>query len=140
MLFALTLFTGITYYGVEFQAGILILCLDLQKISWRESLMKNQRVKKVFPGGNTSQGFHSFYHHIIPLDATRIFVMKGGPGVGKSTFMKTIAESLLAQGYSVEFHCCSSDNDSLDGIVIPQIGIAMIDGTAPHRIVTTINA
>ncbi|MFZ5686833.1 MAG: hypothetical protein ACOY9Y_01370 [Bacillota bacterium] len=99
--------------------------------------MKNEGVRKVFPGGNTSQGFYSFYHHIIPLDATRIFVLKGGPGVGKSTFMKTIAESLIANGYSVEYHCCSSDNNSLDGVVIPEIAVALIDGTAPHGVVST---
>ncbi len=90
------------------------------------------KLKKVFPGGNTSQGFYSFYDYIIEPDATRIFVIKGGPGVGKSTFMRKIGEAMLEKGYDVEFHCCSSDNDSLDGIVIPSIRVAMLDGTAPH--------
>ena len=90
------------------------------------------KLKKVFPGGNTSRGFHSFYDYIIEPDATRIFVIKGGPGVGKSTFMRKIGETMLGKGYDVEFHCCSSDNDSLDGIVIPALRIAMLDGTAPH--------
>jgi Cdc6-like AAA superfamily ATPase len=90
------------------------------------------RIKKVFPGCNTAEGFYSFYDHIIPPDATRIFIIKGGPGVGKSTFMRSIADSLVEQGFDVEFHCCSSDNGSLDGIVFPQLGVAIIDGTAPH--------
>lgn len=93
------------------------------------------KLKKVFPGGNTSQGFYSFYDYIIEPDATRIFVIKGGPGVGKSTFMRKIGEAMLEKGYDVEFHCCSSDNDSLDGIVIPSIRVAMLDGTAPHGVV-----
>jgi hypothetical protein len=42
---------------------------------------------------------------------------------------------MLEKGYDVEFHCCSSDNDSLDGIVIPSIRVAMLDGTAPHGVV-----
>lgn len=46
--------------------------------------------------------------------------------------MRKIGETLLAKGYDVEFHCCSSDNGSLDGICIPAIGVAMLDGTAPH--------
>ncbi|MGQ9556393.1 MAG: PRK06851 family protein [Desulfurispora sp.] len=94
--------------------------------------MAQGRLKKVFPGGNTSQGFYSFYDYIIAADATRIFVIKGGPGVGKSTFMRKIGEAMLEKGYDVEFHCCSSDNNSMDGVVIPAIGVALLDGTAPH--------
>jgi len=94
--------------------------------------MKKGKLKKVFPGGNTYKGFHSFYDFIIEPDATRIFCIKGGPGVGKSTFMRWIGEHMLEKGYDVEFHCCSSDNGSLDGIVIPAIKVAMLDGTAPH--------
>ncbi len=94
--------------------------------------MSKGRLKKVFPGGNTWRGFHSFYDYIIEPDATRIFVIKGGPGVGKSTFMRKIGEEMLERGYDVEFHCCSSDNGSLDGVVIPAIKVALLDGTAPH--------
>lgn len=94
--------------------------------------MVKGRLKKVFPGGNTAQGFYSFYDNIIEPDAARIFVIKGGPGVGKSTFMRKIGEAMLERGYDVEFHCCSSDNGSLDGLVIPAIRVAMLDGTAPH--------
>lgn len=89
-------------------------------------------VKKVFPGGNTSKGFYSFYDQIIPEDAERIFIIKGGPGVGKSSFMRTIGEEFANQGYDVELHYCSSDNRSLDGLVIKKANVALIDGTAPH--------
>ncbi|MDK2817618.1 MAG: hypothetical protein PWR22_2247 [Moorella sp. (in: firmicutes)] len=94
--------------------------------------MPKGKLKKVFPGGNTCMGFYSFYDFIIEPDATRIFVVKGGPGVGKSTFMHKIGEAMLERGFDVEFHCCSSDNNSLDGVVIPKIRVAIIDGTAPH--------
>jgi len=90
------------------------------------------KVKKVFPGNNTSEGFYSFYDHIIRPDANRIYIIKGGPGVGKSTFMKKIGAAMMEKGFDVELHHCSSDNDSLDGVVIPALGIALIDGTAPH--------
>lgn len=90
-------------------------------------------IKQVFPGGNTSKGFHSFYDYILPQDeARRIIVIKGGPGVGKSTFMKKIAMEMVNRGYDVEFMHCSSDNDSLDGVVIPAIKVALVDGTSPH--------
>ncbi|HBC32073.1 MAG TPA: ATPase, partial [Clostridiales bacterium] len=36
--------------------------------------------------------------------------------------------------YSVEYIHCSSDNVSLDGILIPELKILFVDGTAPHTI------
>lgn len=89
-------------------------------------------VRRVFPGNNTAYGFYSFYDQIVRTDARRIFVIKGGPGVGKSTFMRKIGQELVERGYDIEQHCCSSDTGSLDGIYVPALDIAMIDGTAPH--------
>jgi hypothetical protein len=94
--------------------------------------MADGKVRHLFPGGNTPQGFFSYYSHIIPANATRIFVLKGGPGTGKSTFMRRMGEAMVARGYDVECHHCSSDNNSLDGLVIPLLQVAFIDGTAPH--------
>lgn len=94
--------------------------------------MKTAAVRNLFPGGNTPQGFFSYYEYIIAADAKRIFILKGGPGTGKSTFMRKIGEAMLARGFDIEFHHCSSDNNSLDGVVIPALKVALIDGTAPH--------
>lgn len=95
--------------------------------------MLKGKVRNMFPGGNTSKGFFSFYSYIISQEeAKRIFILKGGPGVGKSTFMKKISETMVGLGYDTEQMHCSSDNNSLDGVVIPKVGIALIDGTAPH--------
>jgi len=94
--------------------------------------MLKGKARKVFPGNNTSKGFFSFYENIIKPDATRIFVIKGGPGVGKSTFMTNIGNTMLEKGFDVELHYCSSDNDSLDAVVVPALQVALLDGTAPH--------
>ena len=88
--------------------------------------------RRMFAGGNTAEGFRSFYNHIIGQDAARVIVIKGGPGVGKSTFMKYIADHITQLGQSADFFHCSSDPGSLDGVVFPEIGVALIDGTAPH--------
>jgi hypothetical protein len=93
--------------------------------------MKNKLTKNYLPGGNTPEGFHSFYQY-LPHKAEEVFIIKGGPGTGKSTFMKRIAEKGINQDLNVELHWCSSDNNSLDGIVIPDRKIAILDGTAPH--------
>ena len=90
-------------------------------------------IKHVFAGGNTPKGFFSYYHYILSQeDANRIFCIKGGPGVGKSTLMRNIAMFMVDKGYDVELMHCSSDNNSLDGLVIKDINIALVDGTAPH--------
>ncbi|MDD3169298.1 MAG: ATPase [Eubacteriales bacterium] len=52
--------------------------------------------------------------------------------------MKKIGEAMLQEGHDVDFMHCSSDNNSLDGIVLRDRKIAMIDGTSPH-IVDPIN-
>lgn len=94
--------------------------------------MSKAHIKKIFPGAVTSQGFYSFYHYMVQQNANHIFVLKGGPGVGKSTFMKKIGQTMLDVGYDIEYHCCSSDNGSIDGVVIPKIKVALLDGTSPH--------
>ncbi|MCR4401765.1 MAG: PRK06851 family protein [Firmicutes bacterium] len=89
-------------------------------------------IKRVFPGANTPDGFFSFYDHVIRPDANKVVIVKGGPGVGKSTLMRKIGQRFVDMGYDVEFLCCSSDNDSLDGVTVQDLGLALIDGTAPH--------
>lgn len=91
------------------------------------------RILNYFPGGNTALGFCSFYKYIIKHEeARRIICIKGGPGTGKSTLMKRIGKDFNEKGYDIELHHCSSDSNSIDGIVIKDLKIAMIDGTAPH--------
>lgn len=95
--------------------------------------MSQGKVRHLFPGGNTSLGFFSYYDNIITQEeADKIFIIKGGPGVGKSTFMKRMGEKMQEMGYDVEYLHCSSDNNSLDGVKIPKLKIAFIDGTSPH--------
>ncbi len=101
--------------------------------------MTNYKERHLFPGGNTSKGFYSFYRYILTQeDSRRIICLKGGPGTGKSSFMKKIGAHFGSLGYSIEYHHCSSDNESLDGVVIKELNVAVLDGTSPH-IVDPIN-
>jgi len=89
--------------------------------------------KHVFAGSNSSEGFYSYFDYIInPDDAKRIYILKGGPGVGKSSFMKKFGSKMSSQGYGVEYIHCSSDENSLDGVLVTELKVAFIDGTAPH--------
>lgn len=97
--------------------------------------MKASRTRHLFPGSNTPRGFFSYYDHILPYDrADWIIVLKGGPGTGKSTLMKRLADDWHELGLVVEQHHCSADPDSLDAVALPQIGVAILDGTHPHVI------
>ncbi|HHX11341.1 MAG TPA: hypothetical protein GX731_00860 [Clostridiales bacterium] len=88
-----------------------------------------------FAGNNTAQGFFSYFDYIINLEeGNHYYILKGGPGVGKSSFMKKFASKMVEKGYSIEYVHCSSDRESLDSIYIPELRIAFVDGTAPHTI------
>lgn len=88
--------------------------------------------KHVFSGGNTCQGFYHFYTTMAGEQVTRKIILKGGPGVGKSSFMREISQAFADSGYDLEYHWCSSDPDSLDGLVIGNDQYCLLDGTRPH--------
>lgn len=84
-------------------------------------------------GGNTADGFYSLYDGFVSLSGGDfLWVIKGGAGCGKSGFMRRIADAAEAKGLAVERVLCSGDPDSLDGIYIPALKTAYMDGTAPH--------
>ena len=84
-------------------------------------------------GANAPTGFYSLYDQMLdPEKARDIRILKGGPGCGKSTLMKQVGRAMEEKGYSVEYIRCSGDPDSLDAVVIPALGAAVVDGTAPH--------
>ena len=50
--------------------------------------MTTLKERDLFPGGNSSKGFYSFYRYVLTQDdAKRILCIKGGPGTGKSQLM-----------------------------------------------------
>ena len=90
------------------------------------------KTREMFAGSNTSSGFYSFFEYIIDDDAENVFLLKGGPGTGKSVFMQDISKAVMEAGYASELFYCSSDRESLDGAAFPKLGVAIIDATAPH--------
>ncbi|WP_425057745.1 hypothetical protein SCACP_22820 [Sporomusa carbonis] len=49
--------------------------------------------------------------------------------------MKKVSQKLVGQGYDVEHHHCSGNPNFLDGLVVPALNTAVIDGTAPPHAV-----
>lgn len=90
-------------------------------------------MKEYFAGGNTADGFINY----LPYAAkgkSKIWIMRGCPGCGKSTFLKKLSKAAFAKGLYHELIYCSSDPSSLDGIVIPEMSFAIFDGTSPHTL------
>ena len=46
--------------------------------------------------------------------------------------MRRAAAALEERGLESVYIHCSGDPDSLDGVIFPAIGTAIVDGTAPH--------
>lgn len=84
-----------------------------------------------FACSNTAQGFVNHFSSVLQ-DSERIFILKGGPGCGKSTLMKKIGTHFATLGERVDYIHCSSDSDSLDGVILCERRVAIADGTSPH--------
>ena len=88
---------------------------------------------RYFLGANTARGFTSFYNEFIHTErGDTIWYIKGGPGNGKSSLMKSIAQEAVLRGETVEYAYCSGDPDSLDGIYLRKRHTAYVDATSPH--------
>ncbi len=84
-----------------------------------------------FAAGNTRNGFKSLFDECFK-NVTRLFILKGSSGCGKSTFMRRIAGRSEQLGYTTDIIRCSSDPDSLDGVIVHGLNFAVADGTSPH--------
>lgn len=88
---------------------------------------------RFYLGANSPAGFYSLYDQMLdPAEAEDIMILKGGPGCGKSSFMRRVAAAAEAKGVAVEYIQCSGDPESLDAVVFPALKTAIVDGTAPH--------
>ncbi len=95
------------------------------------------QITHFFVGANSGEGFQNLFPELVDVEDTYdLMVLKGGPGVGKNTFMREIGRTMEQAGAMVEYLWCSGDPDSLDGVVLPELRCAVVDGTAPHVTVT----
>ncbi|GAB7389307.1 PRK06851 family protein [Bacillaceae bacterium] len=91
------------------------------------------RIEHYYAGGNTCLGFYSLFDEALQ-GLERLYILKGGPGTGKSSFIQTIGSALAQKGFDIQWIHCPSDNDSLDGLIVPALKLGLVDGTAPHII------
>ena len=98
--------------------------------------MHTSITRRYFAASNSSRGFCNYYGECFSeARVDHLYVIKGGPGTGKSHFMREVARYARERGYGVTEYDCSSDPSSLDGILLTCEGksrIGLLDGTAPH--------
>ena len=88
-----------------------------------------------FAASNSGRGFYSYYAECFDAARVkRVYAVKGGPGTGKSRFLRDVAVYAEARGWSAEYIYCSSDPESLDGVILTlgERCYALMDATAPH--------
>ncbi len=90
---------------------------------------------KYFLAANSCEGFISHFGECYnPNDNWKAYIIKGGPGTGKSSFMKKIAKTAEIKNQDCILCPCSSDPNSLDAVILPKQKKVIMDGTAPHTL------
>ena len=89
------------------------------------------RVDRFF-GAATVNGSYDYIPNITQEIPKRYFI-KGRPGTGKSTFLKKLGKVAQDRGYRVEIYHCAFDPNSLDMILVRELGLCVFDSTAPHE-------
>lgn len=96
------------------------------------SVVKTVINGELFAASNSRYGFKSYYTEIFDKgDYKKVYIIKGGPGTGKSRFMREIAKALESEGHCVRYYACASDPTSLDAVIIDEKTV-ILDGTPPH--------
>ena len=97
--------------------------------------MYTETINEYFAACNGFSGFKSYFREVFDRKKfTKVYILKGGPGTGKSTLMKKVRKAFESK-FKCETILCSSDPNSLDGLIIEskEKRFAIIDGTPPHE-------
>ena len=94
----------------------------------------NGTVYDFYAGGNTAKGYASLLPSSLP-GVERLYVLKGGAGLGKICGLRSIGDRLAAAGHEVWRIACASDPDALDGWIVPALKLGAIDATTPNALV-----
>lgn len=89
------------------------------------------KLSKYFLGESTKTGFCTSFKAQISQEGFFTYILKGGPGTGKSGLMKKVALE-FSDSEDIDLYFCSSDPASLDAIVLKKSKVIIVDGTAPH--------
>ncbi|WP_242694891.1 hypothetical protein [Pseudogracilibacillus auburnensis] len=85
-----------------------------------------------FLGAATPKGSVDFVNNLTAGLSARYF-LKGRAGTGKSTVLRKIVAEAKRLGLDMEIYHCGFDPNSLDMVLVRELGWAVFDSTKPHE-------
>ena len=83
-----------------------------------------------FLGANSEEAFSRFYDQLLGGRLDDLTILKGGPGCGKSTFMRRVGAAMERAGERIVYINCSGDPIPLDAAIFLDRNAAIVDGTS----------
>lgn len=117
--------------NMNFQAADEMTNEYLNILYGNQQLEKQGRVDHRFLGAATPRGAVDYVPDLT--QGLKRYLVKGRAGSGKSTMLKKIAAAGEERGFDVEVYHCGFDPNSLDMVIVREIGFAIFDSTAPHE-------
>ena len=92
-----------------------------------------EKARRFFVYGNTAQGFiNKLDTNLAGIES--LYILQGPPAAGKIIMTAAIESACDRSGLMSEKLHCPSAPDTLDGVILPQNRIAIIDGTDVHTL------
>lgn len=120
------------YIGaMNFESANLLAQNYIQRIYGDASLPKEGRQDDRFLGAATPSGAADFIPQLTA--GLKRYFIKGRAGSGKSTMLKRLAAEGLRRGFDAEVYHCGFDPNSIDMVILRELGVAVFDSTSPHE-------
>jgi len=94
----------------------------------RISLNGAGKIRCLITSSNTGEGFRTFIPDLLE-DVDRVFIIKGVPGSGKATLIRDLGEKAAESGLDIEYWISALDPQSPEGLYIPALGTAVVNGS-----------
>lgn len=85
----------------------------------------------LFASAITPDGMVNYLNTIVDR-CSKVFIIKGEPGTGKSVLLGKIAHAALERGFNVETYRCPLNPEKPEHVVIPELGVALTKSIEPH--------
>lgn len=96
-------------------------------------MKREGKIRYLITSSHTSRGFYTFIPELLD-GLKKVYILKGAPGTGKATFIRMLGESMYKQGYEIEFWISAMEVLSPDGVYIPLLECAVVNGSLPQAI------
>lgn len=119
--------------NMDYQAADRLTSAYISRL-YGDSDRKRDRLSRIdhrFLGAATPRGAVDFVPNLT--EGLKRYFVKGRAGSGKSTMLKKLAAAGIERGFDVEMYHCGFDPNSLDMVIVRELGFAVFDSTAPHE-------